>query len=391
MKLHIKIFLLFILFYNLISFKYSDLFLADSSKVSIYFFGSPTCGECLEIKEKILFPTQKKYQNKIDLKIYNIDTDSGFNLMTKLEEIFNVKTTASIELFLPDTYLIGSDDIKKYASNMISQRISNPIIWQNTANKLSLLKVESSSYEDKIKDKFKQFSLISIIAAGIVDGINPCAIATLIFLVSFLATKKRSRKEIITIGSCFTFAVFFTYLLLGIGAFKAITSLEHYRWLSLGIKWIAISLAFIIGVYSLIDAYKFSKTKKTENVKIQLPKAIKLQIHKIITANLSGSQLAFGAIVTGFLVTLLEAVCTGQVYLPTIVLMTKQESTRFLGWLYLIFYNILFVLPLILVIILAYFGLKWDKLAKFTQKHLSLLKILLGIVLISLAFFLLLA
>jgi cytochrome c biogenesis protein CcdA len=158
--------------------------------------------------------------------------------------------------------------------------------------------------------------------------------------------------------------------------------------LSKVIRWSAVGLALVVGIVSFIDAFRFGKSRKTQDIALQLPKAVKLRIHKVISGNLSGTQLATGAIVTGFLVTLLEAVCTGQVYLPTIILMTKQHGLRFTGWLYLIFYNVLFVMPLLIVMALAYFGLKWDRLAKVTQQHLPLLKVLLGVVLIALAAFL---
>ena len=71
--------------------------------------------------------------------------------------------------------------------------------------------------------------------------------------------------------------------------------------------------------------------------------------------------------------------------------MTRQEGLRIIGWLYLLLYNMLFVLPLLIIMILAYYGLKWEKLAKTTQENLSLVKILFGIVLIGLAVFLAMA
>jgi len=354
----------------------------------LHFFGSPTCGECMEIKEAILFPILQAYPDKIDLRIFNVDSDTGFKMMTGMEKRFGVKTTASIELFFPDTFLIGDADIKQNARQMIEYRLAHPEKWRNAGADFVQ---DSQPYIESLKKKFGEFSFLSIFAAGIVDGINPCAIATMIFLVSFLATRKRSRREILTIGMCFTASVFLTYLLLGIGAFKAITALEHYRWLSKAIRWSAVGLALIVGIVSFVDAFRFRISRKTQDIAIQLPKAVKQRIHKVISGNLSGTQLATGAIVTGFLVTLLEAVCTGQVYLPTIILMTKQHGLRFIGWLYLIFYNILFVLPLLAVMVLTYFGLKWDRLAKVTQKYLALLKVLLGVVLFALAAFLVFA
>jgi cytochrome c biogenesis protein CcdA len=358
------------------------------SRLRIHFFGSPACGECLEIKETILYPAVKKHEDKIDLRIYDVDSDSGFQTMTEMERRFGVKTTASIELFFPDTFLIGDNAIKAHAMRMLEHRLDHPESWGSAR---ATAAPDSLSLAESLRSKFGGFSFVSILAAGIIDGINPCAIATMIFLVSFLATRRRDRREILVIGMCFTASVFLTYLLLGVGAFKAITALEHYRWLSIIIRWSAVALALIVGIISFVDAFRFGKSGKTQDIALQLPKAVKLRIHKVISGNLSGGQLVTGAIVTGFLVTLLEAVCTGQVYLPTILLMTKQEGLRFTGWLYLIFYNILFVLPLLVVMGFAYFGMKWDKLAQATQKHLSLLKILLGIVLIALAGFLALA
>jgi len=213
----------------------------------------------------------------------------------------------------------------------------------------------------------------------------------MIFLISFLATQKRKRSEVLAIGLSFTFAVFATYLLLGIGAFKMLSFLSTYRWVSHAVRWSAVALAGGVGLYSFRDAFVYRKTGKAGDIKLQLPKVVKLRIHKVISGRLSTGGLVTGALVTGFLVTLLEAVCTGQVYLPTIILMTRHEGLKLTGWLYLILYNVLFVLPLLIVMVLAFFGLRWDKLAKTTQKNLTLIKVLFGVVLIGLAAFLALA
>jgi len=358
---------------------------SSTPKLILHFFGSPTCGECADIKQTILFPAQKKNPGEIDLRIYDIDTDSGFNLMLSMEEHYGVKASASIELYFPDTFLTGSEDIHRHGQRLIDYYLAHPDKWGEAQVG------GNDDFGARLAGKFRQFSFVSILLAGLIDGVNPCAIATLIFLVSFLATKKRSRREVLTIGMCFTASVFLTYLLLGIGAFRVITALDQYRWLSKAIKWSAVVFAGAVGIVSFVDAFRFRKSRKTQDITLQLPKAVKLKIHKVISGNLSGTQLVTGSIVTGFLVTLLEAVCTGQVYLPTIVLMTKQQGLRFIGWLYLLFYNFLFVVPLLGVMLLAYFGMKWDRMAKITQRHMVLLKVLLGLVLLGLAVFLAIA
>lgn len=246
--------------------------LSANGKLVIHFFGTPGCGECLYIIETILFPAQQAYPDIIDLHIHNIDTDSGFRLLMSMEEQYDVKSSAAIELFFPDTFLTGSEDILRNGDTLISQHVRDPGKWQ------SYFRSKSSNNEqyfpDELRQKFKSYSFINILLAGLVDGINPCAIATLVFLVSFLASRKHSQKEILLIGVCFSSSVFLTYLLMGFGAFRLITALKNYRSLSMIIKYSAAGFAALVGLASLFDAWRFNKSHKVRDIKLQLPKAI---------------------------------------------------------------------------------------------------------------------
>lgn len=354
-----------------------------TDKLVIHFFGSSTCGECAEIKEAILKPFARQHPEKVDLRLHDTDESDKFDLMVKLEEAYGVTSPSPQELYLPDTVLLGYETIMADAPLLLESYLVSPEKWTQP-----VFEGDSTGQGQAIKKRLDQFTFLGIVAAGLVDGVNPCAIATMIFLISFLATQKRKRSEVLTIGLSFTAAVFTTYLLLGVGAFKLLTSLGVYFWLSKAIKWTAVGAAAIFALYSFRDAFVYARTGKSQDIKLQLPKPLKMRIHKVISGNLSGTGLVVGAIVTGFLVTLLEAVCTGQVYLPTIILMTRNEELQLQGWLYLVFYNFLFVLPLLIVMLLAYLGMTWNQLSKATQKHLVVLKVMLGVVLTSLAVFL---
>lgn len=356
---------------------------AKSSKLVVHFFGSRTCGECLEIKQRLLKPLAEEYPEKLQIEIHDIEDEEAFALMVEMEEQFDVPRSSPQELFLPDTFLLGAESILESGEALIEHYLAHREKWRDDS-----VAVDSSKYTGTLRKRFQGFTFLGILAAGLVDGVNPCAIATMIFLISFLATQKRRRSEVLMIGLAFTGAVFMTYLLMGVGAFQVLTALEAYYWVSAAIKWTAVAVAAIFGLISFWDALVYRKTGKAGDIKLQLPKPIKMRIHRVISANLSGGQLVVGAVATGFLVTLLEAVCTGQVYLPTIVLMTRESGLKLTGWLYLIFYNFLFVLPLLLIMVMAYLGLTWNRLSKATQKHMVALKVLLGVVLVSLAGFL---
>jgi len=79
--------------------------------------------------------------------------------------------------------------------------------------------------------------------------------------------------------------------------------------------------------------------------------------------------------------------------MPTVVAMTQGGLglVHLTAWLYLILYCFIFVVPLIAVMIAAYYGMKWNQLAQMTQKNLTLLKIIVGIVMLGLALYLALA
>jgi cytochrome c biogenesis protein CcdA len=355
----------------------------QSTKLNAHFFGSATCGECNQIKETLLKPLVAENKEKFEYTFHDIETDSGLNTLLAFEKQYNVKTSSPQELFLPDTFLTGFDDIMKYGKTMITARIAS--------GNYGTIKIDSSAgnLTEILKKKASDWGfLMGTLIAGLADGINPCAIATMVFLISFMATRKRSRAQILTIGLVYTATVFFTYFAMGVGLKSVLEGIKQYHTISLGIRWAAAVAAALIAVLSFKDAISYGKTKNTDAITLQLPKQVKLRIHKIISGNLSGTSLAIGAIITGFLVTLLEAICTGQMYVPFIVAMTSDDSLKITGYLYLAFYNFLFVLPLLIVMVLAYYGMKWNELAKKTQNNMVKIKIVLGIVMVGLTIYL---
>lgn len=363
---------------------------ADSdtpAKLVLHFFGSSTCGECAELKAEVLFPLQEQYPDQLGIRMHDIDTKEGFQLLVRFEKQHHISESNPIALFFPDTALLGFDAVYDNAWSLVEYYLQVPEKWRIPSDVPS---EAPSSIDEDLRARFERFSFLAIFAAGLVDGVNPCAIATMIFLISFLALQKRLRRDIWVIGLAFTGAVFFTYLLLGLGIFRALTVLKPYRWLTEAFRWFAVLFAAGVGLVSFLDAFRYKRTQKTEDIALQLPARIKGLIHRVIKSRLSSGRLVVGAVATGFLVTLLEAVCTGQVYLPTIVLMTRGDAgyLRLKGWMYLLFYNVLFVLPLLIVIVLSAYGLRWDQLAKMSRKRLSVLKVCIGGVLLALAGFL---
>ena len=96
----------------------------NPSNLVLHFFGSPTCQDCMEIKERILFPAQKANADLLQLYIHDVESDSGYQLLMEMEETYGVTTSSAIELFFPDTFLTGNHDILSQANGLIDRYLT---------------------------------------------------------------------------------------------------------------------------------------------------------------------------------------------------------------------------------------------------------------------------
>jgi len=335
---------------------------------------------------------KRKYPQMV-VHEFNIADKDGMRMneaLCKLYQVPEIKHQATPIVFIGDKYFLGKN-----------ARLKNfePIIRKNLKGGTEAPWIRAKPFlktsEKSITERFQSFGVFTIIVAGLIDGINPCAFATIIFLISYLTLLGRKGKQILIIGAAYTLSVFITYFLVGILGLSILEYLQKLKFLTILIKIIF----FVTGVlvlgfafYSLYDYYLFKKGKTSEMV-MQLPTKIKQKIHKSIREKSKMRNYVLAAFLIGFLVSLQELFCTGQVYLPTLVYMSRLSHFRNMAYFYLVIYNLLFIIPLIVVFMLVYWGMSSQILAKWMQKKLGTIKILmtiiflaLGIVLIASAF-----
>lgn len=229
--------------------------------------------------------------------------------------------------------------------------------------------------------RFLSWGLLTIAGAGLIDGINPCAFTVLVFFISFLNFVGYRKRELLVLGIVFILAVFLTYIFLGLGLFKFIQSLQAFTRLSKVIYLGTASLAVILGIYSLYDWYIYRKTGNPEDTKLRLPDFIKQKIHKTIQGasrdrNKTLMELAGAVFLSGFIVSLLESVCTGQTYIPTIAYVFKEPDLRINALGYLVLYNLMFILPLTVILVAALAGAGSETFSRLARKHLGTVKLL---------------
>ncbi len=350
---------------------------ANPQKVDFVIFVSPTCVHCKHFENEYLPVLQEKYKDTVNFVLYDISKDGNNLRLQETAKAFG-ESPAYPTAIVGNTYLVGyPNEIKTYAESAIE--------------KARLMKEKTNVVESKgdARTAFSKITFWAIIGAGLVDGINPCAFAVIVFFVSFLTVYKYTRKEILVVGSAYCVAVFVAYILIGLGLFQFLYAMKGFYWVIKTFYILTALLCFAFFVLALYDFWIYSKTGKSEKTLLQLPQGLKVRTHKIMHFFLQDKhdsvwRLCLAALAVGFCVSLVEAVCTGQVYLPTVVLIMQDPAFRIKAITYLILYNVMFVMPLIAIFALALAGYESKTFNNWLKKHLGLTKLLLCVVFLSL-------
>jgi cytochrome c biogenesis protein CcdA len=207
------------------------------------------------------------------------------------------------------------------------------------------------------------------LVTGLVDSINPCAFAVMIFLLTFLLEVSNNTKRVLKAGLAYIASVYVTYFLSGLG-FLSVVQL-------MGISGIIVKIAAVVailaGLINIKDYFWYGR-----GFTLKIPESKKETIERWVhRANVPG------AIVLGFLVAMFELPCTGGVYLAILALMADQ-MTKMKAIAYLLIYNVMFVLPLLAILLLVIKGMKAEHIESWRQSGKNLMKLAMGLLLVIL-------
>jgi hypothetical protein len=283
-------------------------------------------------------------------------------------------------IFLGDDYLFRSAITFDNLDELIQKYSTTETIapWEK-------VKKKDLTVQERLVARFQSFGLAAVAVSGLIDGINPCAFASIIFFISYLTLINRKGRDILWVGGIFTLSVFLTYFLIGTGALKMITSLSFLPLVRKIFVLVTAVLVLVLGVVSLYDYLQFKRKGTTKDAKLQLPSFLKNLIHSAIRKNVRLSNYILMAAVTGFIISLLELACTGQVYLPTIVFIRTIPDLKVNALFYLLFYNLMFVVPLILVFSFTYWGTTSAQWVVLAQKNFGKVKMAMALLFFGLA------
>ena len=354
----------------------------DNRAVHITYFHKRGCQKCVRASE-ILKRLKTEYPQIVVEKRYAKADQQLLEAMGALYNVPEVKRLTTPAVFIGDAYLLDELDEAQL------EEIVGTYLATGVASRLTEAEANTGEAESDIVKRFSAFGTLAVAGAGLLDGINPCAFATIVFFISYLSLVGRSRREMLVAGGAFAAAVFVTYLLLGMGLLKFLSFLNEFSVVAKCVYLLAAIGTFTLAFLSIYDAIK-AKQGKVKEITLQLPKSLKQRIHKVIREQTRTSSVIIGALVIGFAISALELVCTGQVYLPTITFVMGVEGMRVNALAYLILYNIMFITPLLIVFGFVYWGTTSMQLGGVLQQHLMPVKVGTGILLLGLGIWLLL-
>jgi len=220
-----------------------------------------------------------------------------------------------------------------------------------------------------------------LILAG-ADAVNPCALAVLVLVLIAILTSKRSKIAVLKAGFSFALAVYIFYFLYGlimIGLFKslalAIAGIRVYLYNILAV------FAMLLGTLNIKDAIFYKPGGFMTEMPIWMRPKLKKLINKITSPK--------GAFFIGIFVTIFLLPCTIGPYIVASGILASSDFLIITPWL--LFYNLIFILPMLGVTFIIYVGYSTvEKIGGWKEQNIRWLHLIAGLILFVLGLLMLL-
>lgn len=350
----------------------------DNPIYAAYFYQTG-CKECARSEVDLEY-LKGKYPQLI-VQEYNIYDQAGLAnwLAERVGRADDLHTPA---LFIGDNAWIGESEIRPQTIEPTLETLTekgSPDFW--TA-------YNPDEGAQTLMERFQKMGWVAVLLAGLVDGLNPCAFATIIFFVSYLTLSGKKGKQILLTGASFTVGVFVAYLIVGLGFYKVLDLVKVYMSVISKIVYVLTAIFCLVLAFMSIRDYFKTKEGDLNDMALKLPEPLRKRINAAVREGRKSSSYYLSAFVTGLIISILELACTGQIYLPVIISMSTMPELRGRATLFLVLYNLMFIVPLIIVFILAYYGTTSKQFTNFLKKHAAAVKIGMAIIFLILAIWL---
>ncbi|MEI8343984.1 MAG: cytochrome c biogenesis protein CcdA [Candidatus Moraniibacteriota bacterium] len=341
---------------------------AQEKKTAILFYAD-WCPHCQKVEAYL---KQQGFFEKYNIVQLNFDKKENKEKLGKIFAAQGKVDGAGIPALIVDEQLIAGDQsiINQFEATIEKSKGTAEQYVESFATVSGLTQAQEKVSKSEIP-------LAVLLFAALADAANPCALAVLILLLATVISAKGKNYALLS-GFMFSLAIFLSYLLMGFGAYKAITVFNIAKYLSLG----AGILAILIALANFKDVFWYGKFFIME-----VPMSWRPKMQEIIRSA-TNPWSAFGV---GFAVSLFLVPCASGPYVSILAkLAEKVDPAKTVSLLML--YNLVFVSPMLLITLAMYFfNIKMKKLEAIRKNNLQLLHAITGIIMLVLGGYLIYA
>ena len=312
---------------------------------TLVFFHEHGCSHCART-EAILEELAPQYP-ELEIVRYEIHDEGSMDLLAGLLGAYVVDIGSVPMLFIGDVAMIGGvfyglyDEPYEASGRAEEMALDQAIREAIAADAPSPFSRVPQAGDQEGSSLAEQLTIPAVVLAAAADSVNPCTFAVLVLLLGTLLVAGR-KGRVLQAGLAFTIAIYISYFLMGIGIFTAIQAAGIQRPFILGVS----SLAILLGLWNMKDYFAYGKW-----FTIEVPQRWRPTVKRITSSVVSVP----GAFAVGVLDSLFLLPCSSGPYIAILALLSKTTS-RGTGMLYLLLYNFIFIVPLLVITLAVHFG-----------------------------------
>lgn len=317
-------------------------FVIQAGEVDLVYFHEHGCSDCARTAS-FLETISPKY-SELNILRYEIHEADAQDLLDRLLVAYGAELGPVPILFIGDVALVedtfyGLTETPTTVSGRAREMRLDAVIAQAIAEDAPspLLRAEATEGQGLAG----KLTLPVVILAAAADSVNPCTFAVLVLLLGTLLVAGRKGK-VLQAGLAFIAAIYISYFLMGIGIFSAIQAAGVQRPFILVVS----SLAILLGLWNMKDFFAYGKW-----FTIEVPQRWRPTV-KRVTASVVSIP---GAFAVGILDSLFLLPCSSGPYIAILALLSKT-ATQAQGIGLLLFYNLIFIMPLLIITLAVHFG-----------------------------------
>ncbi len=351
--------------------------------VRFHFFWSKTCPHCRKAKPFINKLAQS--YEWLELNSYEISGSrkNADLYRTLAKEVGENKFAVPAFIFCKQI-VIGYLNEQTTGAGLRDKLLSCRTSLEEDKNEVSDKSGEKEKFSLPFLGEFDpqgmSLPVFTIIIAGL-DAFNPCAFFVLLLMLSLLVNAK-NRKRMMLIGGIFVFFSGFIYFIFMAAWLNLFLYMGEIRTITI----IAAVVAIGISSINIKDYFLFKK-----GVSLSIPDSAKPGLYERIRKLMNASSLPtmiLGTIMLAIVANSYELLCTAGFPMVFTRLLTLHDLTSWSYYSYLLFYNIIYVVPLLVVVLVFTKTLGSRKL---TEKEGRILKLVSGLMMLELGLLLLFA